>query len=105
MLGEPALRAEPPNLQKSAISIGWLAAFLGRGKEFMETGFWQRCPNCGMEIFGLRTENHGLVVIRVAADGSLVPKDLDPALLSDADKEVVYCLNCGWTGKTEELVG
>ncbi|MBI5843373.1 MAG: hypothetical protein HZB23_01740 [Deltaproteobacteria bacterium] len=71
----------------------------------MENEYRLRCPNCGLDVFCLRTTAHGLVIIRVAADGSVVPQDLDPALLSDADKEAVFCLNCGWTGAVPELVG
>ena len=71
----------------------------------MEPEIRLKCPNCGLELFALRTAGHGLVIIRVEQDGTIVAQDLDPALLTDADKEVVYCLNCGWSGAVSELVG
>lgn len=70
----------------------------------MEEEVWLTCPNCGLEVFFLRTEAHGMVFVRVAEDGTVVPKYLDPAALPDAGRELLYCVNCGWNGKVSELV-
>ena len=64
---------------------------------------YKACPNCGAIKFFVDSDTDGMVFFRVPQKGKAV-SSLDPPKELDLDTSgEIYCVSCGWHGKTSEL--
>ena len=64
---------------------------------------YRTCPQCGITNFYLKDNSGNMLLVKISADGKIIPKNPD-ANLNNFDINIIYCLGCSWEGTIDELV-